>query len=364
MITITGSGQEKTWVLHVTGRLDAQGAGDLTRAVDEALHHGWRHLELDLGAMEFISSAGLRVLQNTDSRLRPLQGTLLITAVQDFARQIIEVVGLYELLAPAVRFDPETPPKTSGDCAGMRLDIYTLDPRGRLQGGAIGSGTCAVAPAPVAPCRRINFTASTLALGVGALGRDDGDCRPRLGAFVACGGVAACRSPEADAVPDYLVYAENCLPTLFAAAGWEARGQFARLVSFEGPGQLAIGLDALASELARLGGEPAVGFVMAAEFESLAGTAGTPAPGAAAAPHEDGVALLCGFADPSGSGVHAHAAVFSYQPLRIGFLKLPDAVARLYEQPLLDVLCVAAGARLQRGVAWCAPLDSGGLRAS
>lgn len=355
------------------------GSGELAREIDDALRHGWRHLELDLGKVPYISSAGLRVLQNTAVSVRPLQGSVQITKAQDFARGIIEVVGLYELLSPSVRFEPETPPGRTLERKGLKLEIFDADPNGRLTGCSFGkvcdeNGQAAIPPTG----RQLNFPATSFSLGIGALGRDFSDCLPRLGTFLAAGGMATYRSGEPGQIPDYLVYAEGCRPALFASGALEARGNFSRVVCFEGPNQTAAGLGELAEVIGEISGGPLTGFVMAAEFESLSGCAlsltandnGRPIP---AASQEDGAALFCGFyaapgasafwngtVPPSpGSSLHAHAAVFAYQPLRMGFVKLPDAVSRLFEQPLKDVLHADSRSRLQRGVVWCSPLSGG-----
>jgi anti-sigma B factor antagonist len=82
--------------LGLAGRLDTITAPELERELRELLPHV-KELVLDFEKLEYISSAGLRVLlsaQKTMSR----QGTMKLIHVSEAVREIFEVTGFSDIL--------------------------------------------------------------------------------------------------------------------------------------------------------------------------------------------------------------------------------------------------------------------------
>lgn len=72
-ITVTQEqGRVPVTVLYVAGKTDSVSADEFGKKVMEVIDAGARHLVLDLSKMPYISSAGLRVLQETFTKLRTL----------------------------------------------------------------------------------------------------------------------------------------------------------------------------------------------------------------------------------------------------------------------------------------------------
>lgn len=65
-------GRVPVTVLHVAGKTDSASADELEKKVMEVIDVGARYLVLDLSKIPYMSSAGLRVLQEVFSRLRSL----------------------------------------------------------------------------------------------------------------------------------------------------------------------------------------------------------------------------------------------------------------------------------------------------
>jgi anti-anti-sigma factor len=63
-------GRVPVTILHVSGQTDSTSANELEKKAMEVIDAGARHLVLDLSKVPYLSSAGLRVLQEVFNKLR------------------------------------------------------------------------------------------------------------------------------------------------------------------------------------------------------------------------------------------------------------------------------------------------------
>ena len=95
-MTITKTQTDSALLIALEGRLDTTTSPDLEKELKEALP-GVTVLTLDLEKLEYISSAGLRVLlaaQKTMSR----QGTMKLINVNEIIMEIFEITGFSDIL--------------------------------------------------------------------------------------------------------------------------------------------------------------------------------------------------------------------------------------------------------------------------
>lgn len=78
------------------GRIDASTAPDFQKQLTEALD-GVRDFTLDLAGVDYISSAGLRVLVVLQKRMKD-QGSMTIINVRPEIKGILQITGLLMLL--------------------------------------------------------------------------------------------------------------------------------------------------------------------------------------------------------------------------------------------------------------------------
>ena len=90
----TANGSELTVTL--TGRLDTTTAPELERELKASLE-GVTSLVLDMGGLEYISSAGLRVLLAAQKAMKN-QGKMKIKNVNETIMEIFEVTGFSDIL--------------------------------------------------------------------------------------------------------------------------------------------------------------------------------------------------------------------------------------------------------------------------
>ncbi len=87
---------EKKLVIELEGRLDTTTAPQLEKELKDSLA-GVAELVLDMSALEYISSAGLRVLLSAYKTMRA-QGSMKITNANELVKEVFEVTGFSDFL--------------------------------------------------------------------------------------------------------------------------------------------------------------------------------------------------------------------------------------------------------------------------
>ena len=83
--------------LEITGRLDTTTAPNLEAVVNE-LSKDTKELIFDMSGVEYISSAGIRVLIGAYKKMHSNGGRTRIEKVNDMVREVFEMTGLLEML--------------------------------------------------------------------------------------------------------------------------------------------------------------------------------------------------------------------------------------------------------------------------
>ena len=82
--------------LTLAGRLDTLTAPELEAELKENLH-GVEHLVLDFAALDYLSSAGLRVLLGAQKTMNK-QGEMVVRNVNETVMEIFDVTGFCDIL--------------------------------------------------------------------------------------------------------------------------------------------------------------------------------------------------------------------------------------------------------------------------
>ncbi|MHB8771363.1 MAG: STAS domain-containing protein [Syntrophales bacterium] len=397
--------------LGISGRLDAHWAEQLDRELAEVVREGTRLIRLDMGAIDYVSSAGIRILLKYWKELKAINGSFRIASPSHNVRKILNMAGMLEMLeepggspaAPAAA--PGSEPSTVRE-RGCRFARFTPSPGARLALRIVGSPE--LLPEARFTARDVtglSLPPDTVALGVGAFGTDFADCRSRFGEFLAAGGAAVCLPTDGTGTPDYQVAVGTFVPALQALTALVFRGSFAHFFRFEpdGAGGPSLPLSQLVDASHALSGAPQSGFVLIAEADGLVGahlrrspvgqeaTAAFAYPGvrewltftaeltyprtlvlAAGIAASDTDSRLAPHLRPLGGGTglagHIHAAALSFRALPGGLLDLPKTAADLLEtQHLLGVLHLLnddrpisgiGESRFRRGTVWAGPLEN------
>lgn len=97
-MTVSETKNKDTTELAVSGRLDTTTAPQLESKVKEVAK-SCRTLILNLSAVEYISSAGLRVVLLAHKLMQGSSGKMLIKSPSDFCRQVFEATGMDGVLS-------------------------------------------------------------------------------------------------------------------------------------------------------------------------------------------------------------------------------------------------------------------------
>ena len=86
-------------VLKIVGRLDTSTAPELEAAIDACAAH-IRELVLDCAGLEYVSSAGLRVILKAQ-KLMNAQGSMTLTHVNETIMEVFDITGFADILTIA-----------------------------------------------------------------------------------------------------------------------------------------------------------------------------------------------------------------------------------------------------------------------
>lgn len=90
---ISQSQKDDVTVVALAGRFDAQSAGNAEETLKAALEAGAKKILVDMDQVEYISSAGLRVLLSTAKKLAGVSGKLVLCGLKPYVREVFEVAG-------------------------------------------------------------------------------------------------------------------------------------------------------------------------------------------------------------------------------------------------------------------------------
>ncbi len=398
--------------LAVRGRLDAESSGELRLAVSEEVRRGCQTIALDLCGVTFLSSAGIRVLFETQREARRAGGDCLVTVASDPVQRVLELTRLDTILMRPVgaaddarSVAPDAVPRSRDvEIDGVRLIGLEAPSRGPLRARLIGSASALAASAQ--PTERLCLRPTTFAIGLGAVTGDAATPQSAGESLAACGAVFH-RPPRPFAAVDYVLGTGDFVPEIDMVTGLAWEGTPDGRGGFEPAGDApAVGIDALAAALLAQAGPGPLAVVFIGEVHGLVAAelirplaevtpsdhplvgsravvarwlcfsrepihAGQTALIAGVISRED-MGSLSGTTSPLGArGVsgHLHAVVFPHRPIRRAAADLASVVADLAASEPLAVVHLMADDRpvlgsgvsqLVRGVLWFAPLAFAG----
>ena len=83
--------------LEITGRIDTTTAPNLESVIND-LSDDIKYLNFDMAGVEYISSAGIRVLIKAYKKMFENEGKMRIEKVNDIVREVFEMTGLLQML--------------------------------------------------------------------------------------------------------------------------------------------------------------------------------------------------------------------------------------------------------------------------
>jgi len=85
-------------VISLKGRLDSVTSPMLEKDLTDLMAGGERFLVMDLGDLEYISSAGLRSILVAFKRFKEKEGKLVLTSLKSVVREVFEISGFSTII--------------------------------------------------------------------------------------------------------------------------------------------------------------------------------------------------------------------------------------------------------------------------
>jgi len=211
-------------VFVMRGRLDGYGAGQLADAVEASLQADDRSVVFDLAGVNYLSSAGIRVLIAVKKQLKGRSGTLALAGMQEYPRSVLDMAGvttifpLYPGVGEAVTAcrGPLDSLSVINEIARTPVTIngvaYTVEPASTRSSSLRVTGsldTMLHARLTEGDIRAIPLSALQYSLGIGALGEDVLDALPLLGEMITLHGSVVWLPTDGNETPDFFTPAKD-----------------------------------------------------------------------------------------------------------------------------------------------------------
>jgi len=237
-------------ILKLKGRIDANWSLRLSESINEVIRGGAYDIILDAAEVDYISSAGVRVLLMSYKELNKLNGSFALYRPCENVKSIINMMGLSSLF-DCSKFEVEMSGRPSTeDCKSHSIDAskvlaaagesvavknpsaskHSAPNYGVVNGMSIDVAFKKEYSAAVKISGNINKISSfsysaddmrvmpagakTIAFGLGALGPGGAKALERAGEFISTGGFTAYMPSDGSKKPDYLIAGSGFTPQI------------------------------------------------------------------------------------------------------------------------------------------------------
>jgi anti-anti-sigma factor len=212
---------ERRLELTLRGRLDAYACLAAQPTLERALAADTLFVVADLTALDYLSSAGIRLLLGLSKQLRQRGGALVLAGVRDYCRQVLDLAG-FTAAFPMFA----TPAAARSFCGQSLREMECLERWDRLEmlemeggwarlipgGGGRGAAEILgdvkdVLYARITPAHLCSkrFSETEYSIGLGGLGDRLEDYFPLMGEMITIGGTMVWLPTDGHDTPDFLI---------------------------------------------------------------------------------------------------------------------------------------------------------------
>ncbi|WP_068470168.1 STAS domain-containing protein [Candidatus Protochlamydia phocaeensis] len=98
LVSIKEEAKGDILILRMNGRLDAVSSPTAERKIFDYIHNGQDKLLLDFSGVDYLSSAGMRMLLSVTKKLKTLSGKLVICEVTANVMDVLKMSGFDHVL--------------------------------------------------------------------------------------------------------------------------------------------------------------------------------------------------------------------------------------------------------------------------
>ena len=88
-------------IFKLNGRLDSNTSQGFEKKIFQAIDNGSKNMIIDFKDLDYISSAGLRVILKATKALKREEGKMLLCDMQDYVKEVFEIAG-FDAILPIV----------------------------------------------------------------------------------------------------------------------------------------------------------------------------------------------------------------------------------------------------------------------
>ena len=85
-------------VLYLKGRLDSNTSPEFEKSIFNAIESGVARMIVDFENLDYISSAGLRVILKAAKELKRSEGVFVLCSMKDYVKEVFEISGFDSFL--------------------------------------------------------------------------------------------------------------------------------------------------------------------------------------------------------------------------------------------------------------------------
>lgn len=98
---INDNKDENIQIIELSGRLDSKTSPEFYRKISKGMDKGSISFVIDFRCLEYISSAGLRVINQAHKTLKSTNGKLMLCNMVNYIKELFEITG-FDTLIPIV----------------------------------------------------------------------------------------------------------------------------------------------------------------------------------------------------------------------------------------------------------------------
>jgi anti-sigma B factor antagonist len=90
--------KDKVSIFRLNGRLDSNTSQGFEKKIFDAISDGSKSMIVDFKDLDYISSAGLRVILKATKALNREEGKIMLCSMQDYVKEVFEIAGFDSFL--------------------------------------------------------------------------------------------------------------------------------------------------------------------------------------------------------------------------------------------------------------------------
>ena len=403
-LEITTESRDNEILIRCKGRLDANHTEHLSDTIDDLVRNGHYVIALDFTEVEYMSSAGIRLLVSQYKKLHSVNGIFYLADMSSEVEQILKMVGMAHMLAGKSQNNViSSVSKVKGlNCDNYNFKLEILSQLPHMEIDFYGSPEKLLAGTfSKSDMRTVKAHTDYYAFGLGAIGDSYDSCKMRFGEYIMLGGNIAYLPADGSKKPDYMINSGELIGSLSELYGIHFSGKFSNLIRFEttSPND-SITLSRLIENINQLTGYKQFVMVMISQVNGLVGVSLNKMPIATDTvfnypeikenvnfttepEHNKMLAVSVGFFGDSikeiqkkftrpitplsSTEAHIHTALFPYIPLKKSNIDLQETIDALFDSGTLkDILHLTYDSReivglgeseFIHGFCWVAPVS-------